>query len=97
MLAASAAILQTQLDSHIEVSNAQNARKKRTKKGISSEAPMSVSQGQAFIALGLLEGVEEGEGHHMPRPPRQLARCSKCRQEGHDKRTCLADRAVSTL
>lgn len=97
IMAASAALLQAQLDSHIEVSKAQNARKKRTKKGIHAEEPMSISQGQAVIALGLIESVEEGEGSSIPRQPRQTARCSRCRQEGHDKRRCPLASIDTTL
>lgn len=97
VMATSMALLQAQMEAYVKTQERNNQRKKKTSKGIHSDQPIAIHQGQAAIALGLICEDKDVEAGPSLKTPRQTARCSNCRQPGHTVRTCLVDRIDPTL
>jgi len=96
-MAASAALLQNQVAELQEVNKAFQARRQKRNKWFNASTAVSVGEGQAKIDQGLVEAQIMGE---IPRPQKRPITCSNCKQQGHNKRLCQAERVcnnVSTL
>jgi hypothetical protein len=85
VLAASTALLQTQITTLQRANEAMHVRRKRTRKALISDNALSVSEVQAMGGYKVVEAeiIEE-----MPRPKKRPPTCSKCHIQGHNMRQC---------
>jgi hypothetical protein len=85
IIAASAAIMQSQITTLREVNEAMHSRRKRKRKAIKSDEALSVAAVEAMVDQKQIEAqIREEE----PRPKRRPITCSNCRQQGHNIRNC---------
>jgi hypothetical protein len=85
IMAASAALMSTQITSLQEANKAFHIRRKRGRKALQSDHALSVSEVQAMLEQDQIEAqVREEE----PRPKKRASQCSKCGDQGHTARTC---------
>jgi hypothetical protein len=85
MIAAEAAIMQSQITTLREVNEAMHSRRKRKRKAFKSDKALSVATVEAMVDQ---EQIEAQIREEEPRPKRRPITCSGCRQEGHNIRNC---------
>jgi hypothetical protein len=84
-MAASTALLQSQIDTLQEVNRAALVRRKRKRKALRSDNALSVSEVQAMVDQ---EEVEAKIMEEMPRLKKRPPTCSTCHEKGHNMRQC---------
>jgi hypothetical protein len=87
-MAASAALLQSQVFALQEANKAMHKRKSRKRKAILLDHALSASQIQEIVEQ---EEVEAQIIEQMPKPSKRASRCSKCGTLGHNSRTCKVE------
>jgi hypothetical protein len=94
-----AVLMRERIASLKRANNAATERKKRKKKRIQKRGTLTKAEGEDIIAQKEVEQQLEGEtrqGKARSGVSRQaLARCTRCREIGHNSRTC-EKRAVDT-
>ena len=68
-----------------KANEAMHVRRKRTRKALHSDIPLSVGEVQA---IGAYEEVEAEIIEKMPRPKKRPPTCSKCHEQGHTRTSC---------
>lgn len=86
MMAASAALLQSQVSALQQANKAMHERRKRKRKVLQSDKALSVAEA---VAIAEQEQIEAQIIDEMPRPKKRLLTCSGCGQQGHTIRTCV--------
>jgi hypothetical protein len=84
-MAASTALLQSQIATLQEVSRATFVRRKRKRKALRSDNALSVGEVQAMIDQ---EEIEAKTIEEMPRLKKRPPTCSTCREKGHNMGQC---------
>lgn len=84
-MAASRAVLQSQITTLQEVNRATFIRMKRKRKPLRSNNALSVGEVQATVDQ---EEIEPNVIKEMPRPKKRPPTCSTCHEEGHNMRQC---------
>ena len=84
-MAASAALMQSQVTALQQANEAMHERRKRKRKAIQSDHALSVAEGQALVVQ---THVEAGIREEMLRPKNRISKCSRCGEQGHTIRTC---------
>ena len=87
-MAASAALLQSQVFALQDANKAMHERKSRKRKAIALDPALSVSQIQGIVEQ---EEVEAQIREQMPRAPKRASRCSKCGSFAHTSKTCTVN------
>jgi hypothetical protein len=85
IMAASAALMQSQINALEQANEAMHVRRKRKRKAIKSAHALSVGEVQAMVDQNRIEGELKED---MPTPKKRASRCSGCGQQGHTIRTC---------
>lgn len=85
IIAASAALMQSQVTALQQANEAIHNRRKRKRKAIQSDHALSVAEVQATVTQTQVEAEIREE---MPRPKKRISKCSGCGQQGHTIRTC---------
>jgi citrate synthase len=85
IMAASAALMQSQVTALQQANEAMNERRKRKRKAIQSDRALSVAEVQATVIQNHVEAEIREE---MPMPKKRISKCSGCGQQGHTIRTC---------
>lgn len=85
LMAASAALMQSQIVTLQQANEAMHVRRKRKRKVLQSDQALSVGEVQARVDQ---EEVEAQIMEEMPRPKKRLLTCSSCWQQGHTRRSC---------
>ena len=85
ILAASAALMQSQVSALQQANEAIHVRRKRKRLAIQSDYALSAGEIQAIVAQ---DHVEAEVREEMLRQKKRASRCSKCGNEGHTARTC---------
>jgi hypothetical protein len=85
VMAALAALLQSQIDTLQEVNKATFVRRKRKRKALRSDNAFSVGEVQAMVDQ---EEIEAKIIEEMPRPKKRPPTCSTCHEKGHNMRQC---------
>jgi hypothetical protein len=84
-MAASTALLQSQIATLQEVNRATFVRRKKKKKALRSDNALSVGEVQAMIDQ---EEIETKTIEEMLRLKKRLPTCSTCHEKGHNMRQC---------
>ena len=87
MMAASAALMQSQVSALQQANEAMHKRRKRKRKALKSDKALSVAE---VVAIVEQEQVEAQLIDEMPRLKKRLVTCSGCGQQGHTIRTCAS-------
>jgi hypothetical protein len=85
IMAASAALMQSQVTALQQANEAMHERRKRKRKAIQSDHALSVAEGQALVVQTY---VEAGIREEMLRPKKRMSKCSRCGEQGYTIRTC---------
>jgi hypothetical protein len=85
VMAASTALLQSQIDTLQEVNKATFVRRKRKRKALRSDNALSVGEVQAMVDQ---EEIEAKIIEEMPRPKKRPPTCSTCHEKGNNMRQC---------
>jgi hypothetical protein len=86
IMAASAALMQSQISTLQQVNEATHTRRKRKRKVFQSDMSLSVAEVEAMVEQEQIEAQIIGE---MKRPKRRSPTCSGCKQQGHTIKTCI--------
>jgi hypothetical protein len=84
-MAASAALMQSQVTTLQQANEAMHERRKRKRKVIQSDHALSVAEVQALVVQTYVEAEIREE---MLRPKKRISKCSGCSEQGHTIRTC---------
>ena len=85
IIAASAALMQSQVTTLQQANEAMHERRKRKRKVIQSDHALSVAEVQALVVQTHVEAEIREE---MLRPKKRISKCSGCGEQGHTIRTC---------
>jgi hypothetical protein len=85
IMAASAALMQSQVTALQQANEAMYKRRTRKRKAIQSDCTLSVAEGQATVIQTHIEAEIREE---MPKPKKRMSKCSRCSEQGHTIRTC---------
>lgn len=85
VMAASAALLQSQISHLQRVNEDMHIRRKRKRKALQSDIGLSAAEVEAIVNK---EQVDAQIMDEMRGPKRRSPTCSKCKQQGHTSRTC---------
>jgi hypothetical protein len=85
IMAASAALMQSQVSALQQANKATHERRKRKRKAFKSDKALSVAE---VVVMAEQEQVEAQIMEEMPRPKKRITTCSTCGQQGHTTRTC---------
>ena len=85
IMAASAALMQSQVTTLQQANEAMHERRKRKRKAIQSDHALSVAEVQALVVQTYVEAEIREE---MLRPKKRISKCSGCGEQGHTIRTC---------
>jgi hypothetical protein len=85
IMAASTALMQSQITALQQANEAIHTRRKRKRKAIQSDCALSVAEVQATVIQTHNEAETREE---TPRPKKRISKCSGCGQQGHTIRTC---------
>lgn len=85
IMAASAALMQSQVIALQEANKAMHIRRKRKRKALKSDNALSVSEVQATVDQ---DNIEAQVREEMPRLKKRVSTCSRCGKQGHTIRTC---------
>jgi hypothetical protein len=84
-MAASAALMQSQVTALQQANKAMHVRRKRKRKAIQSDHALSVSEVQAMADQDHIEAEIREE---ISRPKKRAPKCSGSGQQGHTIKTC---------
>jgi hypothetical protein len=84
-MAASTALIQSQITALQQANEAIHIRRTRKRKAIQSDCALSVAEVQATVIQTHIEAEIREE---TPRPKKRTSKCSGCSQQGHTIRTC---------
>jgi hypothetical protein len=84
-MAASTAIMQSQITALQQANEAMHTRRTRKRKAIQSDCALSVAEVQA---TDIQTHIEAETREETPRPKKRISKCSGCGQQGHTIRTC---------
>jgi hypothetical protein len=85
IMAASTAIMQSQITALQQANEAMHTRRTRKRKAIQSDCALSVAEVQA---TDIQTHIEAETREETPRPKKRISKCSGCGQQGHTIRTC---------
>jgi hypothetical protein len=85
IMAASTALMQSQITALQQANEAMHTRRTRKRKAIQSDCALSVAEVQATVIQTHIEAEIREE---TPRPKKRTSKCSGCGQQGHTIRTC---------
>jgi uncharacterized membrane protein YdfJ with MMPL/SSD domain len=85
IMAASAALMQSQVTALQQANEAMHKRRTRKRKAIQSDCALSVAEGQATVIQTHIEAEIREE---MLKPKKRMSKCSGCGEQGHTIRTC---------
>ena len=86
IMAASAALMQSQVSALQQANEAMHIRRKRKRKVLKSDKALSVAE---VVAMVEQEQVEAEIMEEMPRLKKRASTCSNCGQQGHTIRSCV--------
>ena len=95
MIAHSTVLLRDQVSTLEKANKAATARKQRKKKRIQKQGTLTKAEGEEIIAQKEVEQQLEGERRQerarLGVSRQASARCTRCREPGHNSRTCKKD------
>jgi hypothetical protein len=91
----SAELMRDRITSLKKANEAASARKQRKKKRIQQRGVLTKGAGEDLLAQReadqQIAREERQEGEQLGRSRQALARCKRCRETGHNSRTCKKD------